>query len=172
MFGKWRQCERGRESGKRKQDGVMPYEPSLCFPNTSHCRLLFSTELMLAKTPPPPPCCPFPSPATADCMCCLRAHSGGETYPDLTWRLLYRARCAAGQRWPAQGSRVCLAALAGCLTDGVLETGAACRISSLLQAAAGSIFSPPAPMGWEGGDGGGGSVSSRRVESQRVQTQW
>lgn len=53
-------------------------------------------------------------------------------------------------------------------------TGVACRISSLLQAAAGSIFSPPpAPMGWEREGGGwGGVVSSRRVESQRVQTQW
>lgn len=51
-------------------------------------------------------------------------------------------------------ARVCLAASAGCLTDAVLETGAACRISSLLQAAAGSIFSPPAPMGWEGGEVG------------------
>lgn len=74
-------------------------------------------------------------------------------------------------------ARVRLASSAGCLTDGVLETRAACRISSPLQAAAGSIFSPPAPMGWEGGregggEGGGGSVSSRRVESQRVQTQW
>lgn len=52
-------------------------------------------------------------------------------------------------------ARFCLAASAGCLADGVLETGAACRISSLLQAAAGSIFSPPAPMGWEGGREGG-----------------
>lgn len=59
--------------------------------------------------------------------------------------------------------------LADRLADGVPETGAACRISSLLQAAAGSIFSPPAPMGWEEE---GGAVSSRRVESQRVQTQW
>lgn len=59
-------------------------------------------------------------------------------------------------------------------------TGAACRISSLLQAAAGSIFSPP-QLPWvergrerEGGKGWGwgGVVSSRRVESQCVQTQW
>lgn len=34
-------------------------------------------------------------------------------------------------------------------------TGVACRISSLLQAAAGSIFSPPpAPIGWEREGGG------------------
>lgn len=143
---------------------MIAYEPSLCFPNTSHCRLLFSTELALTETPPPPPCCPFPSLATAECMCCLRAPSGGEAYPDLTWRLLYGARCAAGQRWPAQGSRVCLAASAGCLTDGVLETGAACRISSLLQAAAGSIFSPPSSHGLEGRVGRGGGGLSRRGE--------
>lgn len=67
-----------------------------------------------------------------------------------------------GRRWPAQSSRVCLA-------DGELETGAACRISSPLQAAGGSIFSPPpAPVGEEGGWG----LSRRRVESQRAQTQW
>lgn len=60
-------------------------------------------------------------------------------------------------------ARVCLAASAGCLTDGVLESRAACRISSLLQAAACSIFSPPAPMGWEGGrEGEGEGGLSRR----------
>lgn len=60
-----------------------------------------------------------------------------------------------GQQLESPASRLagCLAAEAGCLTDSVLETWAACRISSLLQAAAGSIFSPPAPMGLEGRGG-------------------
>lgn len=47
------------------------------------------------------------------------------------------------RRWPAQSSTACLAA-------GELETGAACRISSLLSAL---FLGPPAPMGEEGGWG-------------------
>lgn len=64
-------------------------------------------------------------------------------------------------------ARVCLAAWIGCLTEAVLETGAACRISSVLQAAAGSIFSPPSSHGLRGREGGrevGEGGLSRRGE--------
>lgn len=56
-----------------------------------------------------------------------------------------------------------------CLAAGEPETGAACRISSPLQAAGGSIFSPPppahpppAPMGEDGGREGWWGLSRRR----------
>lgn len=55
-----------------------------------------------------------------------------------------RHRAAASVRLAGLGRR----------TAGVLETGAACTIGSLLQAAGGSIFSPPAPVGWAGEGGG------------------
>lgn len=63
-------------------------------------------------------------------------------------------------------ARLCLAASVGCLTKAVLETGAACRISSVLQAAAGSIFSPPPQLPWVEREGGrevgeGGGLSRR-----------
>lgn len=147
----------------------MAYEPSLCFPNTSHCRLLFSSELTLDPNTTTMLSLPFSSNSGVRC---LPVPSRGEACPDLTWHLLSAVQLARGGRhWAA--ATVCLAASAGCLTDAVLETGAACRISSLLQAAAGSIFSPP-QLPWVGREGrrGGGSVSSGRVESQRVQTQW
>lgn len=67
----------------------------------------------------------------------------------------HTAQLARGGRRRAAAC-VCLPS-AGCLADGVLESGAACRISSLLQAAAGSIFSPPElPWVWRrGGEGQG-----------------
>lgn len=70
-----------------------------------------------------------------------------------------------GRRWPAQSSRVCLA-------DGELETGAACRISSPLQAAVGSIFSPPPParppqLPWVRKEGGGCLVAELKVNVRR-----
>lgn len=65
-----------------------------------------------------------------------------------------------GRRWPAQSSRVCLA-------DGELETGAACRISSPLQAAVGSIFSPPPQLPWVRREGGGCLVAELKVNVRR-----
>lgn len=64
-----------------------------------------------------------------------------------------------GRRWPAQSSRAWLA-------HGELETGAACRISSPLQAAVGSIFSPP-QLPWGRREGGGCLVAELKVNVRR-----
>ena len=134
---------------------MIAFEPTLCFLNTSHCRLLFSTELALAKAPPPPSRL-FPSPTTVDCMCCLQVSSRGEAYPDLTWRLFNGARSAAGQRWPAQASSW---SLSHRLADGVLErlglhaeSAPCCRLLPAL------FLAPQLPWVERGGEGVGGGV--------------
>lgn len=110
-------------------------------PVVAYC---FPTELMLSLRPPPRR--PFPPPEGPG-----RAERGCAARPDLTSARLSSARhslaCGRPEVAGAGPAECVWLAGPGCLTDAVLETGAACRISSLLQAAAGSIFSPPAPMG-------------------------
>lgn len=133
-LGSW-DCKKER---KRKQDGVIAHEPSLCFPNTSHCRLLFSNKLVLTETQHHPAVLSL---LQRQCSVCYLRVGGLVPWFNLALHIVQLDR---GGQHRAAGS---LCASAGCLTDGVLKTGAACRISSPLQATVGSIFSPPAPMG-------------------------